>query len=468
MKKLFGTMTVLLLMCLVVLGQSSVKEQKKMTFNGTKGEVRLMTLDPGHFHAALVQKSMYDQVSPQVFVFAPAGSDLEEHLKRIDGYNNRAEQPTRWEEKVYSGSDFFQKMLSERPGNVMITAGNNRKKTEYLKATADAGIHILSDKPMCIDPAGFDLLLKAFESARAKNVLLYDIMTERYEITSILQKELAAVPAFFGKLQSGDPANPAVVKESVHHFYKMVSGKPLKRPDWFYDVNQQGEGIVDVTTHLVDLVMWAAYPEKAIDYKKDVQLLSARRWDTKLSREEFTRSTGTTDFPAFLKPNVKADGKLSVFSNGEINFRLQGICAKVSVIWNYEAPPGGGDTHYSIMRGTLADVIIRQGREENYKPELYVMAPKGANALQMGTELEKAVKVLAGRFPGIGVEKQKERWHVIIPESYRVGHEAHFGQVTEKFLKYLTDGKFPDWEVPNMIAKYYITTKAYEMAHSKQ
>jgi len=33
--------------------------------------VRLITLDPGHFHASLVQKSMYPQVSPEVRVYAP-------------------------------------------------------------------------------------------------------------------------------------------------------------------------------------------------------------------------------------------------------------------------------------------------------------------------------------------------------------------------------------------------------------
>ena len=47
-----------------------------------------------------------------------------------------------------------------------------------------------------------------------------------------------------------------------------------------------------------------------------------------------------------------------------------------------------------------------------------------------------------------------------IPAKYRVGHEAHFGQVTEHFLDYLKEGKLPDWEVPNMLAKYYTTTSA--------
>ena len=45
--------------------------------------VRLITLDPGHFHAALVQKSMYADIDPVVHVYAPDGPDLKAHLERI-------------------------------------------------------------------------------------------------------------------------------------------------------------------------------------------------------------------------------------------------------------------------------------------------------------------------------------------------------------------------------------------------
>ena len=59
------------------------------SFTGAKGEVRLITLDPGHFHAALVQKKMYEQVNPDVRVYAPEGTDLKQHLGIIEGYNTR-------------------------------------------------------------------------------------------------------------------------------------------------------------------------------------------------------------------------------------------------------------------------------------------------------------------------------------------------------------------------------------------
>src|SRR5690606_36314333 len=130
-----------------------------------KGEVKLMTLDPGHFHAALVQKTMYDMVNPEVHVYAPEGAELNGHMRLVESYNNRAENPTSWETTIYTGADYLQKMISERPGNVVVLAGNNAKKSDYILESVKAGLHVLADKPMVISPEEFPQLEKAFEVA---------------------------------------------------------------------------------------------------------------------------------------------------------------------------------------------------------------------------------------------------------------------------------------------------------------
>src|ERR1017187_9796066 len=121
-----------------------------LSVTAATNEVRLIALDPGHFHAGLVQKFMYPQVSPVVHVYAPAGPDLAEYLKRIEGFNTRADQPTRWEERVYTGPDFLQHMLHEKAGNVVVLAGNNAHKIEYIYRSVSAGFNVLADKPMAI------------------------------------------------------------------------------------------------------------------------------------------------------------------------------------------------------------------------------------------------------------------------------------------------------------------------------
>ena len=112
-----------------------------------------------------------------------------------------------------------------------------------------------------ITPETFPELEQIFNTAEEKGILLCDIMTERHEITCIIQRELAKIPDVFGGLVDGTAEEPVIVIESVHNISKMVFGAALIRPAWYFDTAQQGEGIVDVTTHIVDLVQWGSFPD---------------------------------------------------------------------------------------------------------------------------------------------------------------------------------------------------------------
>ena len=73
--------------------------------------------------------------------------------------------------------------------------------------------------------------------------------------------------------------------------------------------------------------------------------------------------------------------------------------------------------------------------------------------------------VLAKERPGLAVEKAGAGFRVAVPDVYRVGHEAHFGEVTRHFLDYLkAPASVPRWETANMLAKYYVTTRAVELS----
>ena len=432
--------------------------------SGCADKVNIVTLDPGHYHASLVQKSMYEQVDPLVYVYAPDGPDVANYLKQIQRFNEREEDPTSWQQKVYTGDDFLDKMLAEKRGDIVVLSGNNRRKAEYIKASIDAGLNVFCDKPMCINTRDFELLEQAFASAERNGLLLYDIMTERFNTTCILQKLLVLDKDLFGEMETGSPENPAVVKESVHHFFKYVAGAPLKRPAWYFDTTQQGEGLVDVTTHLIDLMMWTCFPEQAIDYRRDIVINNARRWPTTLTRAQYEKVTGVSDFPDYLRDDLNDDEALPCYANGETTFTMKGICLKLSVTWNFQAPEGGKDTHTSLFRGSKANVIIRQGKKQDYRPEVYVEPAPGKSAAELAGPLKKAVKGLQGRFPGLEAKRGGDGWHIVIPDKCRVGHEAHFRNVMDAYLEYLAKGRLPKWEVPNMIAKYYITTRALELA----
>jgi predicted dehydrogenase len=426
--------------------------------------VRLVTLDPGHFHAALIQKEMYPGVDPTVHVYAPLGPDLLAHLGRVAAFNRRAERPTSWRLEVHAGPGSLERMLREKPGNVVVLSGRNRTKMDQILASVEAGLNVLADKPWLIAASDFPKLEKALDAAERNGLVAYDVMTERSEITSILQGELARDPEVAGTVGPGSEAAPAVEMESVHHLMKVVSGAVNLRPAWFFDTEEQGEALGDVATHLVDLVPFLLFPGQAIDYRSDIRLLGAKRWPTVLDRAQLLRLTGEKELDGVLASRLK-DGRLDYFANGEVSYTIRGKHVRLKARWNYEAPEGGGDTHVAIVRGSRSRVETLQGPEQKWRPELYVVPNRPAETPAIRAALERRVAELAKSRPGLTVEDEGARLRIGIPDRYRVGHEPHFAEVTERFLGYLKDPtSLPKWEKANMLAKYWVTTQAVDLS----
>jgi len=134
-------------------------------------DVRLMTLDPGHFHAALIQKEMYPGVAARVDVFAPLGWDLFEHLKRVAAFNARAERPTAWLTEVHASPDYFERMLRERPGNLVVLSGRNRGKIDRILASVRGGVNVLADKPWILKSEDLPKLESTLAEADSKGLV---------------------------------------------------------------------------------------------------------------------------------------------------------------------------------------------------------------------------------------------------------------------------------------------------------
>ncbi|HYI96142.1 MAG TPA: putative oxidoreductase C-terminal domain-containing protein [Bryobacteraceae bacterium] len=409
--------------------------------------VRLMIVEPGHFHASLLQRDMYPSIAPKVAVYAPLGPELIDYLNRISLFNRRAEKPTSWELDVSTSSDPMLDMLKERPGNVVLFTGKNLGKIDRINASLDAGLHVFADKPWIISSKDMAKLDHALETAERKGLAAYDIMTERFEVTSELQRIFVNTPEVFGKLEHGSAADPAIYAKSIHHVMKIVAGVPLKRPAWFFDTDVYGEGLADVGTHVVDLVQWTAFPDQALDYRKDVQVLEGKHWPLKMTKEQFQQVTG----------EPLAAEKLDYYCNNSVHYTLRGVHVKLDILWNWEAPAGAGDLYEATFRGSNARIEIRQGK----LPELYIVPTRGRAGVFAA--VKNKINQLQTQFPGVTFNEQNGR--ITIPEKFHVGHEAHFAQVANRFFSYIASPKsMPSWERPNMLVKYFISTKGVELA----
>lgn len=425
--------------------------------------MRLIVLDPGHFHATLLQKDMYPELAPRASVYAPLGSELLDYLNRISLFNSRAENPTRWELDIHCTPHSLTEALLEPPGNIVVFTGRNRGKLDRMLSVLDAGFHVLSDKPWIISSSELSKLEQALDLAASKNVAAYDIMTERYEVTSELQRELVNSPEIFGQPIPGTADDPGVVAMSVHQIMKIVAGVPLRRPAWFFDIDAYGEGLADVGTHVVDLVQWTLHPGKRLDYRTDIDVLEGRRWPLTLTQAQFREVTGEAEFPPALDPNIH-HGKLDYYCNNAVHYTLRGVHVKLEISWNWQAEPGAGDIYEARFRGTLATAEIRQGAAENFIPELYIVpAPDSRDAVFAA--LQQKVAALQNTWPGLAVQHDDNEAWLVIPQKFRVGHEAHFAQVARRFLSYAQAPEtLPPWERGYMLAKYYVTTRGVELA----
>jgi predicted dehydrogenase len=418
----------------------------------------ILILNPGHFHAALVLRESHPDLARDVYVYAEQGADLDRFMHLVTAFNERQERPTDWRFHIYTGSDYRQKLIEERKGDIVVIAGKNDTKMEDIEQLSRAGFFVLADKPWLINEDGLPLLRKALHAERP---LALDIMTERFEISTILQRAFMAENEVFGEIRIDADGSPSVFKESIHHLYKIVNNRPLVRPAWYFDIAVQGEGITDVTTHLVDMTHWMLLPGTAIDFNQSIELVQARRWPTRIPLETYAKITQQSAFPETVVQDVNGDS-LPYFSNGEIVYRINGVPIHVRVVWNLEIPEGGGDRHQSLIKGTRSDLVVRQLPAHGFKVELLIAPHEDLQGVAQA--VQRCLEKWSARYPGLSIHREEDKLLIDIPDDLRTSHEEHFCQVRDMYLAYLVQGAYPPETKTGILAKYTLLAEARKMA----
>lgn len=431
---------------------------------GAESPRHMIVLDPEHSHASAVFSQPIPGVSKVVHVYAPPGQGVTAFLDSLARFNHRSKNPTAWQIEPHIAPDFLKSMLLEPPGNIVVITGRNDLKIQYILSSFRAGQNVLADKPWIIHRKDFALLEAALNVAKQKHLAFYDGMTERFNAAYRIQRELMRDPDIFGHPLTGTVAQPAVELENVHSLVKFNHGKVNLRPQWFLDIGKQGEGIADVGTHLVDLEMWTLFPDQAIDYQRDIKVLKATRSPIFLTLPQFERLTGAKGWPAFLRQSIH-DNQLRYFCNNTASYTIRGIHAAISDRWEYESAGALSDSYLVLYRGTRATIRVRQSKSENYVPEIDVIPNTGESAAALAAALERKLKSLSDSYPDLSFRNSGSSFRIVIPLEDRVRGGSTFGQLVEQFLKYVRNPQsLPNWERPNLLAKYYITTTAVELA----
>jgi len=417
-------------------------------------DIQLVVVDPGHFHAALVQQRMYPGLSPLVRVHAPLGPDLVDYLTRIARYNTRPPPATDWRLEVHADPDFLTRLRAEPAGGIAIFSGRNRGKIERIIAALEAGLHVLADKPAIVEPEELEQLDAALALAGERQLVLADMMTGRHNTLMRLLQALRRDPEIFGDPLPGTADEPGVALSGIHYLCKVVAGHPNPRPPWYFDVEQQGEGLADTAVHLVDRVHETLFPDEPLDHRREIDIASASRWPTRVSLAQFRQLTGEAGWPDYLARWLRGD-MLDYFCNGRVDYRVRGVHVRLEVRWDWQAEQGD-DTHQALYRGTRCRLELRQGPAANFRPELYVVP--GAD---IAVPLQRRIAALQAVYPAIAAQPLGREWRIEVPQALRVGHDAAFAAFTRRFLAEVADpASRHARERPNLLAKYYVTTEA--------
>ena len=415
----------------------------------------LLFLEPGHFHAALTLRVRNRRVDPAIHLYAQPGPERDAFTALVRSFNTRADHPTAWDLHVHDSADPEQSLVEERRGAIVILAGRNQPKLGAIARLHAAGFHVLADKPWLTDSAA----LPDLERATAGWPLAMDIMTFRHEAVAGLARRIAATPELFGGFDPNSD-EPAIDIQSVHHLLKVVNGAPLRRPPWYYDTRIQGDGLVDIQSHMTDQAQWLAGDDSGFDYRRDFELENANRWSTPVPLDLFHASTGLDDFPATLGDQVE-DGALRLACNGEIRYRLRKTSIRQRAEWGQREPEGGGDAHRTTVRGEHATIVARRGPETGYRPALHV-APRTAGR-SFDAHLDEALAAWEREVPGLSRRPARLGHEILIPDALHTPHETHFAMVLDDFLDLIDSNKWPAALAARIRSRYTLLAKAHEL-----
>ena len=419
---------------------------------------RAVFYEPGHFHAALMLRSPNARIAPDIHVYATPGLERDAFVALVKGFNQRVENPTHWRLYLHEGENLLERLIEDGHGEVAILAGRNQTKLETIARLTQAGLHVLADKPWLTDRQQLPYLGQVTSGDR----LAMDIMTIRHPIAARLISQVINAPELFGGFAPHDRDEPTIDIASTHHLYKIVNGQPLQRPPWYYDTAIQGDGLVDIQSHMVEQAQWWVLGDEPCEIDQDVVLESARRWSTPVPPELFQASTGLSDYPASLRSSVR-DGVLEYACNGEIGYQLRGIRIRQTADWRQWEPEGAGDLHHVTVRGHRCQVMIRQGPDTQYGAEIHLKPMRGENLQPV---LETQLERWQGVFPGLSFIPSPIGCRFVVPPDLDHGHESHFALVLNQFLDYLDQGQWPESLTDRIRMRYTLLARAQELALS--
>ena len=169
------------------------------------------------------------------------------------------------------------------------------------------------------------------------------------------------------------------------------------------------KGLADVGTHVVDLVQWTAFPDQALDYRKDVA--NDRRKALAFDDDEDAVPAGNGRAGLSSAPGGDIhDGKFDYYCNNSVHYAR---CAAFTSRWTFFGTGRRRRAAGMCMKQAFAEAkrAWRSGRArpEKWLPELYIVPAKDSDFRAVAEAVKTKMDALQTAWPGVAMESQGQR-----------------------------------------------------------
>lgn len=155
----------------------------------------------------------------------------------------------------------YEAMLAEKPDGVIVCSENSKRRS-LVEMAANAGVHVLSEKPLATNLPDAEAMI---DVCRRAGVILMTAFPMRFSVP-VLKMKSALDAGKLGKIYGFNATNQGQM--------------PIAHREWFVDKTLAGGGaMTDHIVHLADVLRWILHSEVTEVYAQSNRILHADKVD---------------------------------------------------------------------------------------------------------------------------------------------------------------------------------------------
>ena len=227
-------------------------------------------------------------------------------------------------EKCFSGFDGFQKALAVPGVNYAILATPPGFRASHFKACIDAGKHVFTEKPVCVDGVGAQIMYAAGEEAKKKNLKVAAGTQRRHQkgyietVKRIQDGAIGEIAEMRAYWVNGGPIWHRAAEEA-----KATNDLERQIANWYHYIWLCGDHICEQHVHNLDVCNWVnkSHPVKAwgMGARQQLGSKSGEIWDNFAVEFEYANGVHMHSYCGQIKRDFSSVSEAIVGTKGTAN-----------------------------------------------------------------------------------------------------------------------------------------------------